>query len=110
MVNSANPGRLYAYFNTLAGLFDRMVLKKCQEKRGDSVTPMPGGLCLVRQSLYPEDDRCGEELQEATPGVGELPRVWGGLGEEFTGCAPPNLARYGKGGTGVGGRRRRQGQ
>ena len=34
MVNSANPGWLYAYFNTLAGLFDRMVLKNVKKNVG----------------------------------------------------------------------------
>ena len=104
MVASTDPGWLQTAFNTLTGLFDRVGLKKCQENRGDGVPPIPDGRGTGRQSLYPEDDGDGEELQGATVGVGELPGVREGLGKGITGCAPPNPARRGEWGTGAGGR------
>ena len=72
--------------------------------------PMPGRRGKGRLSLYPEDDKGKEEIQGDTAGVGELPRVREGIDEGVTGCAPPNPARRGKGGTGTGGQLRRRGK
>ena len=39
---------------------------------GDDMSSIPGGQVTVRRSLYPEDEKGGEELQGETEGAGQL--------------------------------------
>ena len=64
---------------------------------------MTGSWVAGREGLHMLDDKVGTEFQGETAGTGDLPRVRELIGEEFTGCAPPNLARHGKMGVGAGG-------
>ena len=74
MVASTDLGWLQTAFETLMGLFDRLVLKTNPAKTVGMVChPCRGGRGTGRQSRYPEDNRGGEELQGDTEGAGHIP-------------------------------------
>ena len=56
------------------------------------------------------DDGGGTEFQGEAAVAGALPRVREGIGEGVTGGSPPNPARRGERGVGVGGRQGSQGR
>ena len=104
LVASTDPGWIQSTVDTPTGIFGQVGLQTNVHKTvGMVCEPCQAAGVQVRQVLHTSDDRVGTEFQGETEVTGSLHRVQEGIVEGVTGGAPPNPARHGERGAGVGG-------